>query len=584
VFFRDRIESADQWESYEKLIAGLSHFVNDCVRYLIDAFDVAQVGSVHEQCYSHATVLMLARHVIEAVDGVSVLAERGCAENCGPLLRSAFEGQLGVLYILEAESKRRALSYQVAHVHRKIKAYRKYDPNDPLGRQFRAELKDDPMADVFDRIPGNLQAMIANLESMFTKPEFAPVEQEWKAVRKNKDPEWFALFGGPRDVRSLAFHLKLGAAYEGLYTTEGKFAALAKRLDDVASNLSDSYEVASEGAQAHDQQRKDTFRAMLQQSLVSYAQIILALDEMSAVMKSDWKIKPDVGRPIQFVSLTDVAVSSTVIDKPLAPTRSRSNAVRRNPSPSDDALQGNWRATQMWGNGQQNTNPDFWKKPKTLSVNGKTFVLTLNDGVFRGTLETDAAESPARITFKTVERNGMELRGVYQSSGNDLVICWIICSTASGQGPQRPTTLDPADGVFKFIFQRQEESGKGGGSNKIAKAKRGGPANGPFDILWEGGWEFMLEVNGHDLIIYGEFNPNGEEKMFPKPRVMPFAFDAKTSTAAADQEVAGMTPIHLQWNVATGEASRRNPGTGMNESGKVCPAARGPGDQRPSKR
>ena len=217
MFFRDLIVSAEQWAGYEKLISDLSQFVGDCVRFLVDAYDVAQFGSAKEQCYSHATILMLTRHVIESIDGVSVLAERGCAENCGPLLRSALEGQLGVLYILEADSKRRALSYQVAHAHRKIKTYRKFDPNNPLGKQLRAELKDDPMVDMFDRFPGDLQAMIANLEGMFTKPEFAPIEREWQASRKNKDPEWFALFGGPRDVRSLAIHLKLGAGYEGLY-------------------------------------------------------------------------------------------------------------------------------------------------------------------------------------------------------------------------------------------------------------------------------------------------------------------------------------------------------------------------------
>lgn len=217
MFFREIIDSDEQWAEYEKLLSDLANFVHDCVRYLIDAYDVAQVSSFPDQCYSHATVLMLVRHVIESVDGVSVLVEKGCAENCGPLLRSAFEGQLGLLYILEADSKRRALSYQVAHAHRKIKMYRKCDPDDPLGKQLREELKDDPMTEVFDRIPGNLQEMIANLESMFTKPEFAPIEHEWQAIKKNKAPEWFALFDGPRDVRSLAIHLKLGAAYEGLY-------------------------------------------------------------------------------------------------------------------------------------------------------------------------------------------------------------------------------------------------------------------------------------------------------------------------------------------------------------------------------
>lgn len=219
MYFRDLVESAEQWEEYEKLLSDLAGFVGDCVRFVIDAYNVAQIASFQDRCYSNATVLMLTRHVIESVDGVSVLAERGCAENCGPLLRSAFEAQLGVLYILDADSKRRALSYQVAHAHRKIKAYRKCDPNDPLGKQLRAELKDDPMTDVFNRVPGDLQAMVANLEGMFKKPEYAPIEAEWQASRKNKDPEWFALFGGPRDVRSLAIHLKLGAVYEGLYRT-----------------------------------------------------------------------------------------------------------------------------------------------------------------------------------------------------------------------------------------------------------------------------------------------------------------------------------------------------------------------------
>lgn len=98
MFFRDMIESKEQWAEYEKLLSHLANFVGDCNRYLIDAYNVAQVGSVQDECYSHATVHMLTRHIIESVDGVSVLVERGCAENCGPLLRSAFEGQLGVSY------------------------------------------------------------------------------------------------------------------------------------------------------------------------------------------------------------------------------------------------------------------------------------------------------------------------------------------------------------------------------------------------------------------------------------------------------------------------------------------------------
>jgi hypothetical protein len=63
--------------------------------------------------------------------------------------------------------------------------------------------------------------------------------------------------------------LRLAVDMTDRKTAEGRFAMLAKKLDDVASNLSDSYEVANEGDQAKDQQRKETFRALLQESLVT---------------------------------------------------------------------------------------------------------------------------------------------------------------------------------------------------------------------------------------------------------------------------------------------------------------------------
>jgi len=76
-------------------------------------------------------------------------------------------------------------------------------------------------------------------------------------------------------------------------TPLGKYVALAQLLDDTSSNLSESYEVAMEGDQAQDRVRKDRFRGLLQQSLVEYAQIVMALDELTTVMKTDWKVAVD---------------------------------------------------------------------------------------------------------------------------------------------------------------------------------------------------------------------------------------------------------------------------------------------------
>lgn len=95
-----------------------------------------------------------------------------------------------------------------------------------------------------------------------------------------------------------------------LKTPVGKFVVLAKRLDDVSSNLSDSYEVSIDGDQAQDEQRKETFRALLQESLVGYAQIVLALDEMTVVMANDWKVKPDIDKPFEPLSVSWATITS----------------------------------------------------------------------------------------------------------------------------------------------------------------------------------------------------------------------------------------------------------------------------------
>ena len=108
------------------------------------------------------------------------------------------------------------------------------------------------------------------------------------------------------------YWLRLGVDSSDRKTTDGKFAALAKRLDDVASNLSESYEVAVDGDQQKDQLRKETFRGQLQESLVGYAEIVLALDEMLVEMQERWQIKSDLDKPLTIASLSMKTPSGAV--------------------------------------------------------------------------------------------------------------------------------------------------------------------------------------------------------------------------------------------------------------------------------
>ena len=77
-------------------------------------------------------------------------------------------------------------------------------------------------------------------------------------------------------------------------TSLGQFTALAQLLDDTAHNLSESYEVAIDGGRFRDAARKEQFRGLLQRSLVEYAQIVMALDELTQSMQKEWRVEIDL--------------------------------------------------------------------------------------------------------------------------------------------------------------------------------------------------------------------------------------------------------------------------------------------------
>jgi Family of unknown function (DUF5677) len=205
--FRDQIASQELWPQYEEQLRLMARYLDDWVNVLFEVFQLAQQQAAPHQRLWDGTVL------------VAVLAEKGSAQPTGPALRSAFEAMLGAEYILQADSERRGLAYQVAHVHKRLKQYRRYDPDHQAGKELRGRVKDDPLAEVFDHAPADLAARAAKLEPVLTKPEYVSIKAEWQALRKRKggDPSWFSLFGGPPDVQRLAEHLQRGAMYELLY-------------------------------------------------------------------------------------------------------------------------------------------------------------------------------------------------------------------------------------------------------------------------------------------------------------------------------------------------------------------------------
>jgi hypothetical protein len=238
MFFSDLLQSPQQRRDYERICGDFAAFVKDCMTCLLESYKAVHEAVIKINEPHNVTVVLLVRHVIESLDGVSVLVAQGCSEPCQPLLRSALEATLGVLYILQHDTKRRALAYQVAHAHKKIKLYQRADPTTPAGQDFRKSLHGDLCEDVFNRLPiVNYPKLIDNLKKMLETPTFQPVEAEWQKLKKERkgEPEWFSLFGGPQNVRELAIRVKWLGMYEFLYRQWSNETHAGRAMEAVGS-------------------------------------------------------------------------------------------------------------------------------------------------------------------------------------------------------------------------------------------------------------------------------------------------------------------------------------------------------------
>jgi hypothetical protein len=173
----------------------------------------------------------------------------------------------------------------------------------------------------------------------------------------------------------------------------GQFVALAQLLDDTASNLSESYVAAMDGDRFKDEARKDRFRGLLQRSLIEYAQILLAMDEIVDGMRKEWRITVDTKKAIErpailwessglaprsslaehHTSLTLDNLPPATDDRPASPDRS--SAKPKSPQ-RNVRLDGKWRPLitdldsykEHWRKGHDHGTYSFDPRSQVISI------------------------------------------------------------------------------------------------------------------------------------------------------------------------------------------------------------------------
>jgi hypothetical protein len=178
-----------------------------------------------------AGILML-RHMLGMMDSISVAVRQSAIEPCGLLLRGVFESYLGLHYLLEQGTKKRAMEFRVWHIHETLKWFRKHDPTTEEGKQLLAVFKKNKGFNVSGppQIP-DVQKRIDRQESILKMPEFVNAEAAYQSTKQQlKSFPWYAIDGGPRKVEQLSQHLKLHDTYEVFYRS---WSAMAHGTDIV---------------------------------------------------------------------------------------------------------------------------------------------------------------------------------------------------------------------------------------------------------------------------------------------------------------------------------------------------------------
>lgn len=159
-------------------------------------------------------------HMLEMNDAVSELLRHSCSWASVPACRSLFEALLSIEFIAERDSNDRAAAWWVAYLHSARRTIEMGDHRTAAGQEFLATVQKDKTLGgwgevseaVMDRFYESTQGMLAH-------PRYRAASDEYQAVKKrlHRRPNWYTLFGGPQDIRALAYRLERGAQYELLY-------------------------------------------------------------------------------------------------------------------------------------------------------------------------------------------------------------------------------------------------------------------------------------------------------------------------------------------------------------------------------
>lgn len=162
--------------------------------------------------------ILFFRNILEIADAISILIKNSSIDPVKPLLRTLLENSFYLEYLLEKDKKNRALSYNVWLAHKDLKFIEKLTDSTQSGKQLSNEIKKDKYVKELKSDGYKLEIGKQNSLELLKLPHYIPIEKEYQRMNKiKKNPMWYSLFDGPKDIKQLAKKLNHHTSYEIIY-------------------------------------------------------------------------------------------------------------------------------------------------------------------------------------------------------------------------------------------------------------------------------------------------------------------------------------------------------------------------------
>jgi hypothetical protein len=152
-------------------------------------------------------------HLFELLDSLEVALDGAAAG--AVLLRASFEALLTVEWVASEPSLRYGAAYVVVDLHRRIRGWERFVQGHDRQKTLKATFEKDRFGQhITLPVEQDAEKRIVGLRSLLAKPHLQEAEAEYQRL---KNPPFYALWGGPRNLEQLALRLNRGGQYEFLY-------------------------------------------------------------------------------------------------------------------------------------------------------------------------------------------------------------------------------------------------------------------------------------------------------------------------------------------------------------------------------